>query len=220
VRVGLADPLPWGIAAAVTGHVLFALTITPDYVTFVLPFGFKYYTQIGGSGAVEVLTGRYILPALIACAFAALLAPAVLRPRVAPIAALFAFGAALAAVAQGKGWAYQSYPVMAMAAVAMAATVAGLVDRHVPLSGRAGHRARFDRHRQRDAARRRLHRARRRVHGFEHATRREPVVGRARHGEGRHQHVAAGRRGHGRCRVGESRRRGLAGRHIDRRGVV
>ncbi|MFN8926803.1 MAG: hypothetical protein ACK5WM_14750 [Rhodospirillales bacterium] len=141
LRVGLADPLPWGIAAAVTGHVLFALAITPDYVTFVLPFVFKYYTQIGGSGAVEVLTGRYILPSLLACAFAALLAPAVLRPRVAPIAALFAFGAALAAVAQGKGWAYQSYPVMAMAAVAMAATVAGLVDRHVPLSGRAGHRA-------------------------------------------------------------------------------
>jgi hypothetical protein len=136
LRVGLRDPLPWAIAAAVAGHVLFALAVTPDYVSFVLPFVFKYYTQIGGSDAVSVLTGRYILPSLAALGFAMLLAMALPRPRVVPVAALFGFGAALAAVAQGKGWAYQSYPVMVMAGVAMASTVAGLVDRHLPLAGR------------------------------------------------------------------------------------
>jgi hypothetical protein len=138
LRVGLRDPLPWGIAAATTGHVLFALLVTPDYVTFVLPFVFKYYTQIGGSDAVSVLTGRYILPSLIAAAFAVVVTPALLRPRIVPVAALFGLGAALSAVAQGKGWAYQSYPVMVMASIAMGATIAGLIDRYVPLGGRSG----------------------------------------------------------------------------------
>lgn len=138
LRTGLRDPLPWGIGAAVAGHVLFALVVTPDYVTFVLPFVFKYYTQIGGSDAVSVLTGRYILPSLIACAVTAIIAPALPRPRIVPVAALFALGAALSAVAQGKGWAYQSYPVMVMATVAMGSTVVGLVDRYVPLTGRSG----------------------------------------------------------------------------------
>jgi len=138
LRTGLTDPVPWAIAAALVAHVLIGVFLTPDYWRFVLPFVFEFYTRVGGSSPVEVLTGRVAFTSLLAFAGTVLASFAVPRLRLVPVAVAFGVGAILAAVAQGKGWPYHTYPALAMAVLAFAATLAGLTDRYAATSRERG----------------------------------------------------------------------------------
>jgi hypothetical protein len=135
-RSAFADPAPWTIGAVVASHAAFAAFVVSDYVTFVLPLTFAAYTRIGGSDALTVLTGRYIMPALVGLVVVSALTLALPRPHPARVFVLFGLAGALSAVAQGKGWAYQSYPVMAAAVMATGVALAALLDRALPRTDR------------------------------------------------------------------------------------
>ena len=129
------DPLFWGVIAAIFFHIALATLVIPEYGRSVLPLVLRLYTQIGGSDPISVLTGRVLLPSLIMLA-ATFAAATTLREGQKPIRVLVVagLGSAIAAVTQGKGWLYQTYPAEALALLAMTMTVAGMIDRYTALA--------------------------------------------------------------------------------------
>ena len=108
----LRDPVPWVLAAIWSLYLASVPLIFPDYAGVVLPLVWDFYVGLGGLSAWQVL----LVPRMMTAAL--LLAPLVVlavfwRPaRGAPrIVALAAIGAAVAAMAQHKGWSYHILPL-------------------------------------------------------------------------------------------------------------
>jgi hypothetical protein len=113
-------PELWIAALAVGAYALAVLAWFPTYLTRVLPVARDVYVPIRASWR-ELLT----LPALpLALAAAALARVMRLDGRWLAVPMLAALGGALAYLAQGKGWPYHAYPMLAFATLGLLAPAA------------------------------------------------------------------------------------------------
>lgn len=108
-RSGLADPVPWCLAAVCLAYGAVIALAFPAYLNEVLPVVIGAYGAFGEHTALDILFGRALAPTLLVLAACL---PGVLRSRgpVAVVLALAAAGAVVGAVAQAKGWPYHRLP--------------------------------------------------------------------------------------------------------------
>jgi hypothetical protein len=106
---GLADPVPWAMAAVFAAYGAVVLLLFPAYPGTVLPFVLEVYSAFGDTTWQDVLFGRdFAAPLLV---LAACVPFAFVSPSPVPRAlALAAIGAVFGAVAQAKGWPYHRLP--------------------------------------------------------------------------------------------------------------
>jgi hypothetical protein len=138
-RRAAKDPTPWMLLAAGVAHALFAVLVTPEYFTSVLPMALEYYAPLGDSHPLDTLTNPLIAPTVLALVPLGASALFVSRSRLTLVIALYALGGVISAVAQGKGWAYHSLPALTATLLLAAVVVATMIDRHLPID-RVAHR--------------------------------------------------------------------------------
>lgn len=134
-RRTFADVVPWSVGLVTAAHVLIVLFVTPAYAEVVLPLVADLYSEVGIS-TWSVLTGRLMLPTLIAWACIGLLAFFISRSRFARLIILFAAAALLSAILQAKGWNYHMLPSLAAILLLASTALAQMVDRYLPIERR------------------------------------------------------------------------------------
>ncbi|MGE0154166.1 MAG: glycosyltransferase family 87 protein [Reyranellaceae bacterium] len=134
-RRTFADIVPWAIGLLAVVHALIVFFVTPAYGEVVLPLVAELYSEVGES-TWSVLTGRLVLPTLIAWACIGALAFFLARSPFARATILFAAAAMLSAILQAKGWKYHMLPSFAAVIVLASAALAQMVDRYLPIERR------------------------------------------------------------------------------------
>lgn len=117
-RRALADPAPWMMAGIIAAYVLLAWLITPAYFDFVLPLVMSAYEDIGDTGYVSIVTGKYLAPYLLVLIPLTIAAFRMRWPHALRLTAVVALAAAIEGVSQDKGWPYHLLPAQ-MAAILM-----------------------------------------------------------------------------------------------------
>ncbi|TDG29107.1 hypothetical protein E2C05_18910, partial [Paracraurococcus ruber] len=128
----LRDPLPWAMAGLWLLYLASLPLLFPDYAGQVLPLVWRYYLDIGGFAWWQVILTERLgtgLMLLLPLAVAAARPGGGDLPRVV---ALAAFGAALSAVVQHKGWSYHALPVRLLAGLLAVLLAARWLDRALP----------------------------------------------------------------------------------------
>lgn len=139
LRASLSDLVPWLIAGVSGAHLAFALLVTPQYFTFLVPLAMGEYSALGDGDSWDVLTGSLIAPTVLMLVPLTVAANLMLRSRLAQALSLCAVGAVISAVIQGKGWAYQALPALALTLLLAAVVIAKTIDRFLPV-GQSGNR--------------------------------------------------------------------------------
>lgn len=130
-RATFSDLVPWTIGLMTLGYLAFIFLVTPDYVTFVIPLAQGFYTRLGEEQFHALLYGKLILPTIATLIPLALVVFTVMRATLARVTALYAIGMVISAVAQGKGWEYQSLPAIAATLLLLAIAASRLMDRYL-----------------------------------------------------------------------------------------
>ena len=131
-RRTFTDLVPWSIAAMMAIHALIAVFVTPAYLDTVLPLVAELYGEVGGS-TWSVLTGRLVLPTLIAWACIGGLAFFLSRSRLVRAIILYGAAALLSAILQAKGWKYHMLPALAAVLLLGSTALAQMADRFLPI---------------------------------------------------------------------------------------
>jgi len=134
-RPTFTDVVPWSIGAIAVAHVLIVFFVTPAYGEVVLPLVAELYSEVGDSTS-SVLTGKLVLPTLIAWACISALAFFLSRSPFSRAVILFAAAAMLSAILQAKGWNYHMLPSFAAVILLASAALAQMVDRYLPIERR------------------------------------------------------------------------------------
>lgn len=134
-RRTFTDIVPWAIGLLVVVHILIIFFVTPAYAEVVLPLVAELYSEVGES-TWSVLTGRLVLPTIIAWVCISALAFFVSRSPFARCIILFAAGALLSAILQAKGWKYHMLPSLAAVMLLASTALAQTVDRYLPIERR------------------------------------------------------------------------------------
>jgi hypothetical protein len=134
-RQTFTDIVPWMIGLANVVHVLIILFVTPAYAEVVLPLVAELYSEVGGS-TWSVLTGKLVMPTLVAWACISVLALFVVRSPFARATILFTAASMLSAILQAKGWKYHMLPSFAAVILLASAALAQMVDRYMPIERR------------------------------------------------------------------------------------
>jgi hypothetical protein len=138
-RVTLSDPIPWCIGLVAVAHFVAMYTIFSEFGLFVLPLAVEAYAPIGDAGWREVLTSNVMAPTLIALVIFGGFAVFLTGTLAARALVAFGIGAAVAAIAQAKGWPYHLLPALSVAILLAVFTLSQTVDRYLPIS-RSAHR--------------------------------------------------------------------------------
>ena len=116
----LGQPEYWAGALTLGGFVIAVLARFPDYLNDVVPLLRDVYLPIRAP-----LWQLLVLPAIPLAVGAALVAVLMrLDPRLLAAPMLAALGGAVAFLAQGKGWPYHAYPMLAFAALGLLGSAA------------------------------------------------------------------------------------------------
>ncbi|WP_157089428.1 hypothetical protein [Oceanibaculum pacificum] len=127
-RYSIRDAAPWSVLAVCVGHAIFAVLVTPEYFTFVLPMARDFYSELGGVSLYDLFTnGNFgaptvILPLLGIVAFWGV------RSHMARVIFLAGMGGLFAAYAQFKGWPYHILPAQALTLLLAGAVIAAVLD--------------------------------------------------------------------------------------------
>ncbi|BBK35563.1 hypothetical protein STAQ_06410 [Allostella sp. ATCC 35155] len=100
------DPVPWAMAAFWVGYAGLTLAAFPEYGSTIVPWTFEYYSRLGDSSPM-VAFGRGFLPTEIGILVLGGVTLLMVRSRLCQVLALFAVGAAITTIVQGKGWSHQ-----------------------------------------------------------------------------------------------------------------
>lgn len=128
---GLRDPVPWVLFALFAAYLATAAIVTPEYFSFIVPLATTYY-EGGGREAWGVAlaspAGLSIVGALIGLV--------ALRGRIGwgraiDVLICFVTGAAMAAIAQGKGWDYHFLGAKIGLILALVGAPAAALDRRI-----------------------------------------------------------------------------------------
>ena len=138
-RSTFSDPLPWAIAAVALAHLASMFTVFSAFGRFVLPLAIESYAPIGDAGWRQVLFSDVMAPTLLALLVFGAFAVFLTHTLAARALLAFGVGAAIAAIAQAKGWPYHVLPALSAAILLAALTLSQTVDRYLPIS-RSGHR--------------------------------------------------------------------------------
>ncbi len=138
-RVTFSDPIPWAIGLVAAAHLVSMYTIFSDFGVFVVPLAVEAYTPIGDAGWRGVLTSNVMAPSLIALVIFGLFAIFLTGTLAARALVAFGIGAAIAAIAQAKGWPYHVLPALSVAILLAVFTLSQTVDRYLPISRSAHH---------------------------------------------------------------------------------
>ncbi|MGE0714254.1 MAG: hypothetical protein AB7P02_02325 [Alphaproteobacteria bacterium] len=130
-RRAFRDPVPWAMAAVWAAYVAGSALFFPEYHRTILPMTFEYYSRLGDSSPM-VAFNRGFLPVEAGIAVLAAVAGLTVRSRPAQCMALFAIGAAVTTVIQGKGWSHQWLHADLGFILLAAAVVAAAVERYGP----------------------------------------------------------------------------------------
>jgi hypothetical protein len=145
-RATLRDPVPWTIGAVLVGHAVFALVVTPEYLSTIVPLAASIYASPHDtvSLAVRVLFGPQLAPVCVLLPVFAAVAVARRMP-LGRVLALFVAGAALEAALQGKGWDYHALPARSAMLLLSVVVVIPLLERYLQARGvsMAGERPRL-----------------------------------------------------------------------------
>lgn len=129
---GIADPVPW-LMAAVWGLYLASIFVFfEDYFGYVVPLVWDYYLDNGHLNSLSVLVSDEMGPMVL---LLAVVIPASLRPRAGGLARLLAaaaLGAFIAAWVQHKGWTYHVVPMLMFGTLLAALLAARFADRMLP----------------------------------------------------------------------------------------
>jgi hypothetical protein len=128
-RRALRDPLPWIMALVWVAYLAAAWLVTPAYFTFVVPFVMDSYEHIGGTNYLDIILGRHLAPYLFLVIPLTIAAFAMRWPYAARITGIVAVAAAIAGVAQDKGWPYHLLPTQMMSILLFGWAVLRLMDR-------------------------------------------------------------------------------------------
>ncbi len=128
----LRDPVPWTMAAVWLLYLAAIPLLFPDYLGQVLPLVWDYYLDLGGFAWWQVLLTERLGTALLLLLPLTVLAFRSSGSAQAQVVALAALGAAVAAVAQHKGWTYHALPVRLLAGLLAVVLAARWLDRALP----------------------------------------------------------------------------------------
>lgn len=131
-RKGFRDYVPWTMGATWIAYLVFVLVLTPEYFTVTLPMVLKFYTHVGDMTAFGLLTTRSFLPLALGLVLIGFVAVSLVPSSLLRVTVLFGIGAALAALAQAKGWSHHYYPLRGTLVLALALLAASVLDRFVP----------------------------------------------------------------------------------------
>jgi hypothetical protein len=139
LRAWARSPTPWLLGAVWLAYGVVIVVVFPSYLTLVVPFAFGVYNRLDTS-LLGAAFGHYGLPPMIGLLA---LSPFAFRrgaSALSRLVALAAWGAWLAAVAQGKGWPYHMLPAEALLVLLAGILGADLMARLLPAEGlvRAG----------------------------------------------------------------------------------
>lgn len=136
LRAWLRSPTPWLLGAVWIAYGAVIVAAFGAYLTLVVPFAFGIYKRLDTS-LLGAAFGLYGLPPLIGLLA---LSPFAFRrgaSALSRLVALAAWGAWLAAVAQGKGWPYHMLPAEALLVLLAGILGADLLARLLPREGLA-----------------------------------------------------------------------------------
>lgn len=126
----LRDFVPWLIGGVQVAHLLFAVLVTPEYLTVIVPLSAEVYADPDHlmARALAILWGVELAPIVM---ILPLLATASYQARLLfglPLTA-FVSGAIVMSALQGKGWDYHSLPAVQATLLFMGIFLAHLVQR-------------------------------------------------------------------------------------------
>ena len=128
LRASLLHWVPWLMVAVMAAYALLAWLLTPAYFSFVLPLVLGAYEDIGGTNYFKIITGRHLAPYLFVLLPLTLAAFKLRWPHVMRLTAVVGLVAAVAGVAQDKGWPYHLLPTQMCAALMFAWAMARTID--------------------------------------------------------------------------------------------
>lgn len=138
-RKTFSDPIPWAIGLVALAHLVSMYTVFSEFGLFVMPLAVESYSPIGDTGWRGVLTSNVMAPTLLALVIFGAFAVFLTRTLAARVLVAFGIGAAIAAIAQAKGWPYHVLPALSAAILLAAFTMSQTIDRYLPIS-RSAHR--------------------------------------------------------------------------------
>jgi len=106
----LRDPAPWIMGLTMATYALVAWLVTPSYFSFVIPLVMSAYENIGGTNYFSIIIGKHLAPYLFVVIPLTIAAFVSRWPHVARLTGVVALAAAIAGVAQDKGWPYHLLP--------------------------------------------------------------------------------------------------------------
>src|SRR5690606_1824158 len=127
LRRSLADPAPWSVLGVCVAHALFAVIVTPEYFTVVLPLARAFYSEVRQYPWTDLVLSDNLGPPTI---ILPLLGVAVLavRSHLARVIFLAALGGLFSAYAQRKGWPYHALPAQALTLLLAGVIIAHVMD--------------------------------------------------------------------------------------------
>jgi len=127
LRRSLADPAPWSVLGVCVAHALFAVIVTPEYFTVVLPLARAFYSEVSQYPWTDLVLSDNLGPPTI---ILPLLGVAVLavRSHLARVIFLAALGGLFSAYAQRKGWPYHALPAQALTLLLAGVIIAHVMD--------------------------------------------------------------------------------------------
>lgn len=136
-RASLADVVPWALGGVALAYLGVILLFFPAYVEILLPLAMAYYVPTAPLS--EVLLNERMAPVLVmllpAAVFALRRSPGK-AGALAPMLALTAIGALVAAIAQQRGWSYHVLPIRLMAGLLLVLLIARWLDRSLAPAAR------------------------------------------------------------------------------------
>ncbi|WP_374440843.1 hypothetical protein [Stella sp.] len=130
-RAAFRDPMPWTMAAFWAAYAALTVAAFPEYVRTILPWTLELYSRLGDSSPL-VAFNRGFLPIEIGILVLAVLTLLMVPSRLCQALSLFAIGAAVTTIVQGKGWSHQWLHADLAFILLGAAVIAAAAERYGP----------------------------------------------------------------------------------------
>ncbi len=127
-RSTATDAAPWSVLAVCVAHALFAVLVTPEYFTQVLPMAQDFYSRVADTDLFDLATGTNLAAPTIILPLLGIVAFWGVRSHLSRVIFLAGVAGLISAYAQGKGWPYHALPARAFTLFLAGTAIASVLD--------------------------------------------------------------------------------------------
>lgn len=130
-RQSLADPAAWAVLAVCVGHAFFAVIVTPEYFTVVMPLARAFYSEVSQWSWLDLAISANLGPPTVILPLLGIAAFLAVRSHLARVIFMAGIGGLISAYAQSKGWPYHTLPAQALTLLLAGVIIAHVMDHAV-----------------------------------------------------------------------------------------